>query len=441
MICQNCQSKDVITVQDQLFCVNCGNLVVPASKEMTEVVVPVTDGLPDGVVILPVPYGTPPVAVTPKRKRPGRPKAGPIDAVRAMVPTNPVPADVRSVAVMNDVTRGTGGVPALTARQTAGHTEPVAFNDLMSASVRGRFNHTHWALALLPAIILAFVAAFVVTVLGGDVTAVGRLLPKNAVWAVGGQALITLLVYYLSRSFMQAAIIYGASRQADHRPAPLRRWLDVAARSTGARLRFDILSSLMQVGVIGLIISLIITGGSPWRVPELAQLAILFTAFLVLSYVLTGLVLAQGLGHVAVTLGALNARQAYSIGWGFFKSHFELIGIKIVTIVIELVLIVPVIAAVLAVILLYPDGNAWPVTLAISVGVAIAGASTGAASAIWWQAAYRRLGRTDRLVDATKLLAGRTPAMGKRHATAWFMASLTVIALVGAVWPWIAFPR
>lgn len=441
MVCQNCQSKDVIKVQEQLFCVNCGNLVVPARSETTVVVAPATDGLPDGVTILPVPMVEPVVPVIPKRRRPGRPKAGPIDAVRAMVPTNPVTGEALGVAVMNDVTQSPARGPILSARKAAGHTESVAFNDLMSASVHGRFNHTHWVLALVPAIILAFVAAFVVTVLGGDVTAVERLIPQGAAVAVGGQALITFLVYYLSRSYMQAAIIYGASRQADHRPAPLRRWLDVAARSTGARLRFDVLSSLLQLGVIGLIASLLVTGGSPWRVPEMVQLAILFGAFLMLSYILTGLVLAQGLGHVAVTLGALNARQAYGIGWGFFRNHFELIGIKIVTILIEVVLVVPVIAAVLAVILLYPNGNAWPVTLAVSAGVAIVGASTGAASAIWWQAAYRRLVRTDRLSEATKLLAGRTPAMGKRHATAWFMAALALIAVVGAAWPWIAFPR
>lgn len=469
MVCQNCHSTDVIKVQDQFFCVSCGNLVEPPRPKIstpTLVVAPPTDGLPEGVTILPM---TAPANLDKptKRKHPGRPKASRLDQPVAaggmrdiaigFTPTlEPAVSEPEKPAIpvapvqkhparrLNDIApaRKASSAPAepASSKQAAGVAEPrpVPFSDLMSASIRGRFNAVHFCLALLPAILLALVSGFVVVTLAGDYSSFSRLVPSRVYVPLGGELIIIALLYYVSRSFMHGAIVYGAARQSDHRPAPVARWIDMSARSFGTRLRFDVLSLLAQAVVFALIGLLLITGGIAWEVPAWLQLVVLFGAYFSLIYLLAGLMLTQGLGHVAVTLSTVTARKAFGLGWMFFRHHFELIGIKLLTLLVELVLLTPLAAAIGALILLAPGENNWLVVAGLSLGVMLAGASTGAASALWWQAAYRRLVKTERLTEAVGLLTGRklTPARG--HATSLMMILMLVLASMAALWPWLS---
>jgi hypothetical protein len=135
MVCPNCHSDKVIAVQDQHFCINCGQMVPeaaansagPASVAVQE------NGLPEGVKILPVVPGMAPdikasgkatptaptpdtpaplkdaapeilvkprsrmgalksaaaKAAKPKNRKPGRPKAGRLDAPKAIAASAP----------------------------------------------------------------------------------------------------------------------------------------------------------------------------------------------------------------------------------------------------------------------------------------------------------------------------------------------------------------
>jgi len=478
MVCQNCHSTDVIKVQDQFFCVNCGNLVaapVPKIKTPTLVVAPPTDGLPEGVTILPM-AGTVILDKPAKRKRPGRPKASRLDqpvasggmrdiavgftptlepalaepaaaadAPAEQAPTSPAHPDhqpatrrLNDLAPSRHASAAPGEHSPAKPAAATGDLQPTAFSDLMSASIRGRFNAVHFCLALLPAILLAMVGAFVVVTLAGDYMAVNRLLPRHGLIPLGGELAIIALLYYVSRSFMHGAIVYGAARQSDHRPAPVSRWIEMSARSFGTRLRFDILSLLAQGGVLALIGSLIVTGGLLWPVPAWLQLGLLFGAYFALVYLLAGLMLTQGLGHVAVTLSTVTARKAFGLGWMFFRHHFELIGIKLLTLLVELILLAPLGAAIAALVLLAPSNRNWLVVAGFTVGIMIAGASAGAASALWWQAAYRRLVKTERLVEAVGLLTGRKLTPTRGHATTWMMILMLVLAATAAIWPWLS---
>jgi len=312
------------------------------------------------------------------------------------------------------------------------------FSDLMSASIRGRFSAAHFCLALLPAILLALAGGFVVVTLAGNYTAINLLLPPKAFVTLDGEIVIIALLYYVSRSFTHGAIVYGAARQSDHRPAPVARWIDVSARSFGTRLRFDFLNLLAQSGVLALIGSLVVTGGLQWPIPSWLQLGLIFCAFFGLVYLLSGLMLTQGLGHVAITLSTVTARKAFGLGWIFFRHHFELIGIKLLTVVVELVLLAPLGVAVGALILLAPGEHNWLVVGGFTTAIMIAGASTGAASALWWQAAYRRLVKTERLTEAVGLLTGRKLTPSKGHAVTWMMIMMLVLASVAAIWPWLS---
>lgn len=479
MVCQNCHSKDVIKVQDQFFCVNCGNIVVPLRPQIstpTQVVAPLTSGLPEGVTILPVPE-TNRLDIQLKRKRPGRPKAARLDmpavaggmrsitfgapptlepppvrsteqvepAIGAMTKSETTPAR-SSAERVNDITR-TNPAPVVAAKpnvhQTIGSGKsdvlhPALFNDLMSASIRGRFNATHFSLALLPAILLAFVGGFIMVALAGNYTSANRLLPAGALAPLSGELLIISLLYYVSRSFMHGAIVYGAARKSDNRPAPIGRWIEMSSRSFGTRLRFDMLCLVAQAGVLALIVSLAVTGGVAWPVPFWLQWALLFGAFFALVYLFAGLMLAQGLGHVAVTLSPVSARQAFGLGWLFFKHHFDLIGIKILTLLVELILLLPLLAAVAALIILTPDSYSLLVVVGLVVGILMAGASTGAASALWWQSAYRRLVKTERLTQAVGLLTGRRLSQAGESSTLKLMFLMLALAVCAAIWPWVS---
>lgn len=478
MVCQNCQSTDVIKVQDQFFCVSCGNLVEPPRPKIstpTLVVAPPTDGLPEGVTILPMAAAI--VIEKPaKRKRPGRPKASRLDQPVAaggmrdiavgftptLEPAFPEPEELpisspphaatkpvasahkHSARRLNDIaparkttTAPIAPVSSKTVTKDA-ETAPVPFSDLMSASIRGRFNALHFCLALLPAILLALVGGFIVVTLAGDYSSINRLVTARTYVPLVGELVIISLLYYVSRSFIHGAIVYGAARQSDYRPSPVARWIDISARSFLTRLHFDVLALLAQVGVLALIGSLLFTGGLQWEIPAWLQLGLLFAAYFALVYLLAGLMLTQGLGHVAVTLSTVTARKAFGLGWMFFRHHFELIGIKLLTMLVELVLLLPLGAAIAALVLLAPSDNNWVVASGLTLGVMVAGASTGAASALWWQAAYRRLVKTERLTEAVGLLTGRklTPARG--HATSWMMTLMLVLATTAAVWPWLS---
>ena len=461
MKCPNCASTDVIRVQDQFFCVNCGNLVVPPKPVAAPipVVIPDTRGLPYGIRILP---SNPPDAghkssgTVVRKRKPGRPKAARLD-IPALQPSitkfAQQPTDAASSVVAPPLPKAIGAASDAPARTLSdiSHSkppeairrpvtnvinQPVPFNDLMSASLRGRFNAIHLALALLPAALLGIVAAFIVTVVAGRAVTPELLLPKDGMVRIAGELLILGAIYYAARSFTQGAIMFGAARQLDHRPIPVARWFDTSARSFMVRLRFDVMMGMKQLAVTGLIVGLVYTGGMPWPVPAWVQLGLLFATHLLLVYLLVGLMLSQGLGHTALVLSTITARQAIRLGWTFFRHHFELLGLKGLTLLFEMVLLFPLVAAIAATILLLPEQQSWPLAAGIGVGVALAGTSMGAASALWWQSAYRRLVRTERLGEAVGLLGGRKPGPGTQ-AAGWLTAAIVVLAIGAALWPLI----
>src|SRR5262249_15520176 len=57
MVCPNCHSDKIIQVQDQLFCINCGQQVPESAKKPGKPAAKMAiqdNGLPQGVTVLPV---------------------------------------------------------------------------------------------------------------------------------------------------------------------------------------------------------------------------------------------------------------------------------------------------------------------------------------------------------------------------------------------------
>jgi hypothetical protein len=138
MVCPNCHSDQIISVQDQHFCINCGQAVPEDASKKTKSSSSIAvqeNGLPEGVTILTPPADVPslvqarprldaipehpPLKTKQPKRKPGRPKSGRLDVPRkigltltrnlpsspAIAPAAPVPDKDGSVSAPAPVTR------------------------------------------------------------------------------------------------------------------------------------------------------------------------------------------------------------------------------------------------------------------------------------------------------------------------------------------------
>jgi hypothetical protein len=397
-----------------------------------------------------------------KRRKPGRPKAGRLDVPRPVgtdsgpemaAPTTPVavkPAPAATARIhrtkpaggprrLNDLAPAPAvqAAPAVAPTPTHHPAAPV-YAGVVAASWTGRFRTGALGWSLLPAALLAIVCAAITFALMRQGPAQFWTATQRAGWAVGGELVLVALLYYASRNVAAAAIAFGAARQADHRQSRHRHQLRVAINSFWSRVGLDAFVVTLQLIVASLMAILVMVGGVRWPMPELAQLAVLFIAFLALTYALAGLGLIQGLARVGLTLGSVSVWRAFGLGWSFFQRHFELVGYKALAVLFELLLILPLAGVVIALVVLLPADLKWLAPIGVLVLTLTAGTLIGAGAAVWWQAAYSRLVRRYRNNEAAKLLGGRSSS--QLHQGAAVMTALVGLLLVGATiaWPWLS---
>ena len=486
-MCPNCQSKEVIKVQDQWFCTGCGQLILTAAEAHEAASETLAADLPAGVTMAPEMAAvisnhskptavrvanTPPETKVPKKRKVGRPKA-----VRLDTPLEPAlselpsvaPAEVAAPALkpvtkvakteaavgrsMNDIAPRTvtepvalaNDAPPLAAAPTkpakpAVHHPALDYSQVEAESWSQRW-HPKYAFAFaMPAVLLALLVGWGAAILTHGTAAEMLKVTQANIWSIGGEIVLVLALYYLSQSLASSALIFRIARDADHRPAPRSRWWGVAINSFGARFRLDLSVVTMQVFGLALIAALVYTGGTAWSVPEYVQLGALALAFMVMLYLVAGLGLAQILGHVGVTLGVVPARRALALGWDFFRHHFDLLGARLLSLLVELALVVPFIAAVIALTYLGSDYYRWAIVAVVMLGVVTVGMLSGAGGAIWWQAVYRRLVRNERITEVMNLLAGRHAERAKRGPLVFIVALFVIIFSLAVAWPWLPTP-
>ncbi len=459
MVCPNCHSKDLIDVQGQKFCTACGQLVSPLVEVSAVEQSPVQDAstevtsadLPAGIQIHSLPgVELPAAAQITKRRKPGRPKSGRLDApktespallnhTRTVVPSTaphipeaprlqPHAHRLNDIAPQPKVKLAQAPIPPAV---------PAGYGEITVETWRERFHLKYLFLAGVPAVSIALLAGGIAAVFtnGSLQLVVSR--TQEASVAVAVEITLIGCLYYIGRSLGHSAILYGAARRSDHRPAPLSRWVGVAVNSFGRRLGFDIVTNLAQLAVLGLMLALVLTGGIDWQLPEWGQTAALFIAFLALTYLLTGLGVTQGFGRVGLTLAEISNREALGIGWNFFRRHFELVGVKLLGLVAELILIIPLAAATITAAVYVPHDLVWLAALVVALAVIICGALIGAGAAVWWQAAYRQLVRRDRITEAVHLLSSHQPERPRPAALIGVTILATVFVLAATIWPWL----
>jgi hypothetical protein len=562
MVCPNCHSKQIVEIQDQRFCINCGQMVPDSKGKVGTGGLKVQqNGLPEGVKILgkngpdtlasvapetsakatpepakvtPKPAPEPPtntaakssfvrarhriagipkpgpgkadaeaeaattpdattpdstaaatIATTtatdtpatpkPRKRKPGRPKAGRLDipkpiktVAQTAPPEPPAPtetptttlADAKPSTTKPAETKPTESKPAVTRPMTdiapptpkrppapPHHVHrvgiaPLHFGSIIAFSLRARLHRHQLALGALAALVLAALGGVGAWLfLTGQLPSVARRLLAFEPRIVS-QLMLLGLLYYIGRSIAGAAIVYGVSREADHRPVGLGAQLGVAINTFGRRLGLDLVFGAAQLSLAAAVVLLIITGGTPWTVSDItihpqAQLALLFGAFLVLLYLMTAAALSHGLAAVALVLTKQHSTAAAKLGWQLFSHRFELLGWRFLSLTLELALAIPLIAAAVAMILYVPSEYILATSLGVGLIAWIAGALVGAGTASWWAALYRKIVLLDHPNGASNLLSARQPLEADRLMLTAIVAISTTAAFGCIVIPWL----
>jgi hypothetical protein len=316
---------------------------------------------------------------------------------------------------------------------------PLHYGQVLAFSLRARVRG-HWLLlgTLTAASLAAAVGYLAWLYLNGGLPRIATAIAQASPTVIGEVALLAVL-YYIGRGIGQGAIIYGITREADSRPAPLSHQLGVGINTFGRRLTLDLGVGLLELALIALGAELVIRGGGGWPVNPQLQVAALFAAFLVLLYLLTGLALARGLAGVAVTITAKSPLAAAKLGWQLFNHRLELITLRFVAGILELILAAPLAAIALALILTVPA--AWHIPVAIATGLLawLAGALFGAGTAAWWTALYRRIVTADRPSESGTLLAGYNAESPRPGALTVVVAASSFLITAALALPWLRF--
>ena len=527
MVCPNCHSTDIIAVQDQHFCISCGQMVpedvvrAAEAKEATkrpakatvastvqtapavpkpsattgyatiieqrhriEAVKPEDEAKPaehsdtslNHVAIKSptAPAADPaaePTAGKPKPKRkPGRPKATRLDAPKppADLPAAPKltvtpipepeptpvekeasPASRHTLAssrprAMSDIRPPHPPKPAHTApKAPPAHklgVPAIHYSPILAFSLRSRVQPLWLALGAAASVLLAAITGYATWLyLSGTINQVAQRIISGTPQLVG-ELVVLAALYYIGRSLSQTALIYGLAREADHRPVSLSRQLGIAVNTFTRRLGLDIGYAVLELVILYLAGALVLMGGSHWPIDINWQVVALFSAFLVMLYLLTALALARGLAGVALTLGPHTVAASAKVGWRLFSHRLELVFVRCLAIATEAALVLPIAAVAIALIVASPSSMHVLVALGVGLLALIAGALLGAGTAAWWTALYRRLTELQSGHDPDAPLLSNHQSPEARRGPLTFIVALSTLLLCAALaLPWLNF--
>jgi hypothetical protein len=403
-----------------------------------------------------------------KKRSPGRPKAGPLDAPKVAEEPKIVekgleePALDTAVATVAEAAPTAVATVKTKAKKLAAKVTPAAVSSfgrpnadslsrktsapVVKSTTRARdevrpsgftgAGGANWI--LLPIVGLAAVGALVVMVVSGSNLVDLPTRFETAGWDTWSAMLATIILYYYVRGVAASAIAYGEARLGDHRPVPRKHWFSVAINNIGSAQTLDylglILQSLPIFGVVALVWygQSLSSGIDPWFAA-----AVLTLAFSYLVYMSIILAVSWRLAASALVLGRVNPFKALLLGIGFSLKHFELVVVGVWAIFIESLSLVVPLALVAATLIFAVNSQLWLLAAGVVPLTILAALLEGAYSGAWWQRVYRRLVRHEKLYQALDLLSARSAEKTRPGAAAIFWILLIAIAGVVAAWPWL----
>ncbi|HSH31328.1 MAG TPA: hypothetical protein VK963_01540 [Candidatus Saccharimonadales bacterium] len=379
MVCQNCRSNDIVKIQEQLYCINCGQLVVekaaPPAKIKTKVatdavVTAGTAALPDQAAaaqaatvivnhaaktqaksrVLAAPKAKPAKVSVKAVKTPvatsGAQTAA--QAVRLQRPSgkSAAPAKVKSGGRrLSDLSQTQAGialvssVPASAAAVAAPRTDrsrpprPATATSLrdtrqqsaLSFATRATISNHYPEFALLAGLAGALSSLLAGWLMNSNLTAALwrseltlSAIPSNLVTTAATIA-GGLAVLYWIQLFAGSAIVCGAAAALDGRPSSPKRWSLVGIKRFWSVFGLDLLAVLSGLAVLTLEFLLLASWGSPAIEPGYLKSSGLLLGHVIIIYLALGVGLSRLLGLYPVVLAGMRPLPALRQGWHLYR--------------------------------------------------------------------------------------------------------------------------
>ncbi len=451
MVCPNCKSDDIVLIQNQHYCINCGQLV-PASAvaAQSKPVAPKPAAKPEVVVAKTAPTVIQPtkavVAVLEKPKPPAAPTRvkvmsdiKPSPAAKAVEPTpkptatmaavvaaKPSPVKVRPVVAANArvISRMVDSKPRpFEAKPQAGQTkisqarEPVLVPAALEAS------NAAWDAKFLPAGAMiavvrlspAWLLALFITIGGRDFTLrEGTSLTSLGIFIIAGLSLHRLLSYLVS-AVVTNAIAFGQAKAGDNRPVKSSTWWSAGYNSLPSSLGIDLICLIMSVAI-----AILALAGLNYLDPQWAQYVVLAIAglFIVLVW------LVRMIARQAIVLADLKPFAALRLGRQLLGKHLlAFVSAGILGLLANLLVIPAYFGAAYGVRLVAAAlglSNRWlePATSIVVSGLYLASATLFVI--VLWVEVYRHSVHQLPQGQAATLMTGRSVAPVRRSAVVLF---------------------
>ncbi|HUC87423.1 MAG TPA: hypothetical protein VMR75_03865 [Candidatus Saccharimonadales bacterium] len=315
MNCQHCGSSDLVVIQGQNYCLNCGYAVNPVDMPIAA-----TADLPDA------PPPTSPALLSEKpAKLPKRRVAKAKGSKRPKTTAKAAAKRGRAAVVASSSNVGQAPEPSAAAL-AAGRAQPGAPKALglhrrMPASIPARRAH--------PLRFSLSVAAILGVLVGG--------LVSLSLWLQFDSDIVIYLVLAgvvtvaVMSMLAQSALMYGIARIQDGRPAPHLYWW-AAARSGF----MDVLNLNVSV-LIGLAV-IVVAGVASWHFSTtttayspLVRLVMFAIINLVLAWAFLGMYVTRRVALPAIIVGGVTASEGFKVGWRLYwrsGGHLLITGLE-----------------------------------------------------------------------------------------------------------------
>lgn len=337
MKCEHCGSTDIIGIQGQNFCLNCGHPVATVAK---------TEPIPP--------------AVAPKAVAPSPPKLRPKTPPKPRVKVKPkvVASDKPTTKITKS--RVVVNRPVVTAPKPA-RAEHHALRQETN-TIRGKPVHP-LRFSFFVSLSLSIVAALLIGI-SLSLKVDTDIVVYAAVGCIVGLTSFNILA--------QSALMYGVSRSQDGRPVLHSDWWTAAQSGLMDVINVNIVTIIGAGLLIGLDLLL-------WRVVSanlgmsvIISAPIFGLANLLIAWLLIGIYIARHIAIPAVIVGGVSASKGLKVGWSLYcKAGGHLVAIGLEALLGRGVVLAVLIASLYFAISLFPSTTATGVIVGTTTGLAV----------------------------------------------------------------------
>jgi hypothetical protein len=297
MLCPNCHSDDVITVQDQLICVNCGRLLTAAEAAAQKAKVKVK---------------------TSDKRKPGRPRAAKLDTPHATaVKAAAAKAVPDSTFLVDDIRPAKPAASTVSAQKKP---SKITHHSVVASSLRAL--HPSWIVLAIPGAVL--VAEAIIMIVRAYLY-----IPRAEQWHQLLIGLCLSLSGVIWLRFVRSAVMYHRAGVHDHRLAGMGTALRAVTARTGRFCVFGLRHSAAALVELSLLALVVWYGGSVASLPNLVLIGLIFVACFGLLYLLGSLWVVQRLVEAGIIVSDLDLAEAHRLGWRLWRKHWELLGARL----------------------------------------------------------------------------------------------------------------